>query len=172
MCLITHIHTGTAMCTYTHTHTDADTHTHTLQQWEERATVTNSSGATKVAGNLSNGTIKQQLSFFSFFFFLQQMHVSRWPQCNAALLGFAAPRVRVTFHKCTGLFTHCAHVQFCREASVVCCYQNRAETPLILCNYCKKNKCDYGVQRGINSRQDAWPPRTMRPQHTGAVAHR
>lgn len=38
-----------------------------LQQWEERATVTNSFAATKVAGNLSNGTIKLQLSFFSFF---------------------------------------------------------------------------------------------------------
>lgn len=43
---------------HTHTLTQIYTHTHTLQQWEERATVTNSSGATKVAGNLSNGTIK------------------------------------------------------------------------------------------------------------------
>lgn len=46
-----------------------NTRTYTaLQQWEERATVTNSFGATKVAGNLSNGTIKLQLSFFSFFY--------------------------------------------------------------------------------------------------------
>lgn len=44
-------------CTYT-----------ALKQWEERATVTNSFGATKVAGNLSNETIKLQLSFFSFFY--------------------------------------------------------------------------------------------------------
>lgn len=50
-------------------HTHRRTHTHTaLQQWEERATVTNSFGASKVAGNLSNGTIKLQLSFFSFFY--------------------------------------------------------------------------------------------------------
>lgn len=51
-----------------HRHTCTIKRTHrALQQWEERATVTNSFGATKVAGNLSNGTIKLQLSFFSFF---------------------------------------------------------------------------------------------------------
>lgn len=52
---------------HTHTHTQSRGSRAALQQWEERATVTNSFGATKVAGNLSNGTIKLQLSFFSFF---------------------------------------------------------------------------------------------------------
>lgn len=61
MWLVTHIHSSTCVHTYTRVHT-------ALQQWEERATVTNNSGATKVAGNLSNGTIKLQLSFFSFFY--------------------------------------------------------------------------------------------------------
>lgn len=53
---------------HSHRHTGTIKRTHrALQRWEERATVTNSFGATKVAGNLSNGTIKLQLSFFSFF---------------------------------------------------------------------------------------------------------
>lgn len=63
MWLVTRIHSST--CVLAHKHTNVHT---ALQQWEERATVTNNSGATKVAGNLSNGTIKLQLSFFSFFF--------------------------------------------------------------------------------------------------------
>lgn len=54
--------------THVLSHTLKHTHTHGLQQWEERATVTNSYGATEVAGNLSNRTIKLQLSFFSFFY--------------------------------------------------------------------------------------------------------
>ena len=65
MCLVTHIHTNTDAYNRAHTHTI--THSRAaLQQWEERATVTNSFAATKVAGNLSNRTIKLQLSFFSF----------------------------------------------------------------------------------------------------------
>lgn len=64
MCLVTHKHTEHRQKMHAHTHTLA-----ALQQWEERATVTNSFGASKVAGNLSNGTIKSQLSFFRCFFF-------------------------------------------------------------------------------------------------------
>lgn len=61
-----HSHKHRHKCAHAHTHTIMGSHA-ALQQWEERATVTNSFGATKVAGNLSNGTIKLQLSFFSFF---------------------------------------------------------------------------------------------------------
>lgn len=76
MCLVTHEHTEHRQKMRTHTLECAHEHTHTqrhtpaaLQRWEERATVTNSFGASKVAGNLSNGTIKSQLSFFRCFFF-------------------------------------------------------------------------------------------------------
>ncbi len=85
MCLLTHIHTNTDTRARTHTQSYAHTHTHThtqpLQRWEERATVTNSFGATKVAGNLSNGTIKLQLSFFSFFIADACILVAS-PRCN------------------------------------------------------------------------------------------
>src|SRR4029434_4886091 len=85
-----HAHTHTHSHTHTHTHlkdvltftqfhahrrarTHAHTHTHTHtpvapQWWEGQSTVTNRSAAPDLAGNLSNGTIKLQLSFFSSFF--------------------------------------------------------------------------------------------------------
>lgn len=67
MCLVTH-NRRTRVHGRTHKRTTIARANTALQQWEEIATVTNSFGATKVAGNLSNGTIKLQLSFFSFFY--------------------------------------------------------------------------------------------------------
>lgn len=72
-----------------------------LQQWEERATVTNSFAATKVAGNLSNGTIKLQLHFFSFFFF--------YSKCMD-LRGYFPPHLQKSQTGCLQ-FAHFLHLQ-------------------------------------------------------------
>lgn len=66
--------------------------------------MTNSFGATKVAGNLSNGTIKLQLSFFSFFIADACILEAR-ARCKYVLHRFAALHVHwCVSHILQGLF--------------------------------------------------------------------
>lgn len=115
MCLVTH-NRRTRVHGRTHKRTTIARANTALQQWEEIATVTNSFGATKVAGNLSNGTIKLQLSFFSFFY-SRCMHLGGTcckfdseavpgPLCICVCVCHIVC-VCVTLYKCMGLFTHC-----------------------------------------------------------------
>lgn len=102
-----------------------------LQQWEEIATVTNSFGATKVAGNLSNGTIKLQLSFFSFFY-SRCMHLGG--TCckfdSEAVPGPLCICVCVCVSHCTSawVYSHTVWVKFSRNN----CNFSQEETALIL----------------------------------------
>lgn len=139
------------------THTQSCAHTQPPQRWEERATVTNSFGATKVAGNLSNGTIKLQLSFFSFFIADACILVASPRRCNYPSRRRGPCTVRefvcvyLTSYECIGLFTHTVCVKFCCEKGAGHCTWSREETALILCNYRKKG--NYGLSCTKNNKQ-------------------
>lgn len=130
MCLVTH-NRRTRVHGRTHKRTTIARANTALQQWEEIATVTNSFGATKVAGNLSNGTIKLQLSFFSFFY-SRCMHLGG--TCckfdSEAVPGPLCICVCVCVSHCTSawVYSRTVRVKFSRNN----CNFSQEETALIL----------------------------------------